>query len=91
MKPDDSNLTVEEYIKYFADENATRFFNELINEVNSAQNKIKKLEKQLEDFDNLQYNFDDLSSKHWSQEVRIEELEEEIQILQNDIIRIKGE
>ena len=43
MKPDDSNLTVEEYIKYFADENATRFFNELINEVNSAQNKIKKL------------------------------------------------
>ena len=35
MKPDDSNLTVEEYIKYFADENATKFFNELINEVNA--------------------------------------------------------
>ena len=91
MKPDDSNLTVKEYIKYFADENATRFLQELISKNGELKVELDKLQKELEEFGDLQYAVDDLSSKNWSLEIQIEELEEEIQTLNNDILRMKTE
>jgi peptidoglycan hydrolase CwlO-like protein len=90
MKPDDSNLTVEEYIKYFADENATKFFNELINEVNALKAQLKEFDNLKDELCDSQYDIDNLSSKNWSLETQIEELEEEIQMLKNDILRLGG-
>lgn len=91
MKPDDSNLTVEEYIKYFADENVTRFLQELISKNDKLKVELDKLQEELEEFGDLQYAVDELSSRNWSLEIQIEELEEEIQTLNNDILRIKAE
>lgn len=83
MKPSDSNLSVEEYINYFADEDAKRFLIQLLEE-------NKKLNENAREIDDLMYDNNDLSDKVWSLETEIDELNDEIQILKNDLWRLKN-
>ena len=94
MKPSDSNLSIEEYIKYFADEKLSELFDEYVRNIKTHDETIYELETRIDELENdnneYQYDNEHLANLNWNLENKIEELEEEIQILKNDMERIIG-
>ena len=94
MKPSDSNLSIEEYIKYFTDEKLSELFDEYVRNIKTHDETIYELETRIDELENdnneYQYGNEHLSNLNWNLETKVEELEEEIQILKNDMERIIG-